>query len=92
MTNKNKNTNFAQKMAATHGTFNSFAALADALGVKPKEQREPKPVKCKVCGGEMTRAGNSNVWVCNNEYEKTDKDGNKKMVKCGNYTIRKNIA
>ena len=26
-----KNNNFAQKLAATHGTFNSFSALADAL-------------------------------------------------------------
>ena len=68
--NKKKNTNFAQKLATTHGTFNSFSALADALGVKAPEKREPRPVKCKVCGGEMTRAGNSNVWVCNNEVEK----------------------
>ena len=42
-----KNNNFAQKLATTHGTFNSFSALADALGVKAPEKRAPRPVKCR---------------------------------------------
>lgn len=90
-----KNNNFAQKLATTHGTFNSFSALADALDVKAPEKREPRPIKCKVCGGKMTRAGNSNVWVCNNEVEKkVTRNGEEVTEKrtCGNYTIRKNIA
>jgi hypothetical protein len=43
----------------------------------------------------MTRAGNSNVWVCNNEVEKkVTRNGEEVTEKrtCGNYTIRKNIA
>lgn len=74
-------------------SYNSFAALADALGVKPPKAREPKPVKCKVCGGEMTRAGSSNVYVCHNEVEVKDKEGKVTGKReCGNYTIKKAIV
>lgn len=87
------NTNFAQKLSATHGTFNSFSALADALGVKASEKREPSPMKCSNCGGPMHRAGNSNVWVCD-FHKLTDEklpDGTDVQVftKCENTVIER---
>lgn len=53
---------------------------------KKRAQRR-KFTKCKVCGGTMTYIPNSNIFVCENEVEKTEVvDGiSKKIkVKCGN--------
>ena len=87
------NSNVAQKRAATHGTLKSVSALADALGGKAREKREPRPVKCSNCGGPMHRAGNSNVWVCD-FHKLTDEklsDGTdvQFFAKCGNMVIER---
>ena len=42
----------------------SFAELGSVLyGIKPKP-RKPKVFHCKRCGCEMSRVGNTNVYVC----------------------------
>lgn len=43
--------------------FNSFSELAWVFGVRPKAQQE-KPVYCRVCGCQMDRVGDSNVYFC----------------------------
>ena len=44
-----------------------------ALGFKMSEKvaKEPRPKKCRVCGGDMTAIAGTNVWVCQNVVEKT---------------------
>lgn len=87
--------NIPLDLSKTHGTFTSFSDLGAVLGVKPAPAKKPKAIKCKKCGGEMTQAGNSNVFVCNNEIEREiERDGEKVKVKktCGNYFIKKATA
>ena len=70
--------------------FNSLQSLRDFLGLKPKKEKAPKPIKCRKCDTEMKKIG-ENVWFCNNpkKNEKGDiiiKDG--QPVICGNTYIR----
>ena len=53
-----------KKISEIHGRFNSFAAVAAALGIKQPKPKAEKPRKCPNCGGELRRVGSSNVWVC----------------------------
>lgn len=43
--------------------FNSFASLGKYLGIKPAARKE-KPVYCRICGCQMDRVGESNVYFC----------------------------
>lgn len=68
-------------------TIKSFAQLRKQVGLKPLKERKEKPIKCRLCGKEMTKVA-SNTWHCRNEIEgKKDKEGNPKI--CGNIYIRK---
>lgn len=53
-----------KKISGVHGRFNSFAALAEALDIKPPESKPEKPRKCPYCGGTLRHCANSNVWLC----------------------------
>ena len=37
--------------------FNSLQSLRDFLGLKPKKEKAPKPIKCRKCGAEMKKIG-----------------------------------
>lgn len=63
-------------------TFNSFAELGKAMGVKSKPARESKSIKCKACGGDMVMVEGTNVRVCTGQTEMQKKDGTKVMVPC----------
>lgn len=47
-------------------TFNSFSALAKAMGitVKPNKAKNAREIKCKICGSPMQRVEGSNVILC----------------------------
>lgn len=45
-------------------TFKSFTELADFCGIKSKNKKKEKVIKCPNCGGQMRRTDDSNVWVC----------------------------
>lgn len=53
-----------KKISDVHGRFNSFSAVADALGMKLPKVKAEKPRKCPNCGGELRRVGSTNVWIC----------------------------
>ena len=43
--------------------LHSFAELGEVFGVKQK-QRKPRVYHCKRCGCEMSRVGETNVYIC----------------------------
>lgn len=69
-------------------TFNSFAALGAALGVKPEEApQRPDTKKCFKCGGNMVRVANTNVYVCTGQIK--NKKG--ELTDCPNSTLAKAV-
>lgn len=68
-----------KKVSEIHGRFNSFAAVAAALGMKQPKGKTEKSRKCPECGGELRHIGASNVRVCDfstleeSEYKKKGK-------------------
>jgi hypothetical protein len=76
-------------MKQVHGTFNSFVAMAAAMGVKAPKIKE-KEFKCPNCGGKMQRVGNSNVFVCPfDKLEDNELHGKPVQVfsKCGKFIL-----
>ncbi|MBQ7792664.1 MAG: hypothetical protein IJ367_04150 [Clostridia bacterium] len=63
--------------------FNSLTDLGVALGFTTPERPTPKAKNCRKCGTAMRNIPGTNVWVCDGMVEQ-EKDGNKKMVPCGN--------
>lgn len=67
-------------------TVTSLAQLREQVGLKPLKERKEKPIKCRLCGKEMSKIA-SNTWFCRNEIErKKDKESNPKI--CGNIYIK----
>lgn len=61
-------------MKAVHGTFNSLEELREAIGFKAKAKKE-QAKKCPVCGEDMARVSNTNVFYCGNPYLHDEKLG-----------------
>lgn len=69
---------------------NSFADLAKACGLKNKDRKKNRVMKCPNCGGQMREVEGSNVWICDfSKLEEKDLDGKKVQVfsTCGNFIL-----
>lgn len=53
-----------KNIAEVHGKFNSFAAVAAAIGMKRSKTKSEKARKCPECGMELRQVGGTNVWMC----------------------------
>lgn len=76
-------------MKQVHGTFNSFATLGAAMGLKTPKIKE-KERKCPDCGGVMKHVAGSNVFVCPfSKLEERELKGKPVQVfsKCGKFVI-----
>lgn len=76
-------------MKQVHGTFNSFATLGAAMGLKTPKTKE-KECKCPDCGGVMEHIVDSNIFVCHfNKLEEHDLKDKPVQVfsKCGKFVI-----
>lgn len=76
-------------MKQVHGTFNSFAALGEAMKIKAPKIKE-KEMKCPNCGGQMDRVTGSNVFVCPfSKLEERELKGKPVQVfsKCGKFVL-----
>lgn len=76
-------------MKQVHGTFNSFATLGAAMGLKTPKTKE-KELKCPDCGGMMESVAGSNVFICPfDKLEERELKGKPVQVfsKCGKFII-----
>ena len=55
--------------------------------LKPKKVREPKPQKCRKCGGQFVRVEGTNVMVCTGDIEIKNEAGEISTVPCNNKFI-----
>lgn len=53
-----------KNIAEVHGKFNSFAAVAAAVGVKQPKVKTEKTRKCPECGMDLRHVSGTNVWMC----------------------------
>lgn len=53
-----------KNISEIHGRFDSFAAVAAALGMKQPKVKPEKARKCPDCGAELRHVGTTNVWLC----------------------------
>ncbi len=59
--------------------LHSFAELGEVFGIKQKP-RKPKVYHCKRCGCEMTRVGQTNVYICPGKSEEDGKPCMNRMI------------
>lgn len=55
--------------------FNSFADLGKSMGVKEKPKKEPREMKCAICGAKMHHVAGTNVNICTGKNEKGEACG-----------------
>lgn len=93
-------------MSRTYINWGEWDKVASVTGIKrkpstPKKNEDKKKAqrkkftKCRECGGQMTYVPESNIFVCDNEVEKTrtitHEDGSteekKEIRRCGNVNL-----
>ena len=82
-------------------TVNSFAALGEMWNAAHGKKEQVRLVtnctekarKCRICGGEMVRLPNTNVWMCQGMIEvpkpTEDNPAATELKRCTNYALSK---